>query len=65
MESLSDVSAKWMMQCIANPSYLITKNENRIVLYDSRNHKVVAFKELEELCFVSKGGMQNENQIRT
>ena len=51
METLSEIASKWMMQCIANPSYLITKNENRIVLYDSNKHKVIAYKGLDQLCF--------------
>jgi hypothetical protein len=53
-ELLSQVMAKWAMQCLANPHFIITTSGDHFVLYDLKHKKVIDYKRFGDLQF--KGG---------
>ena len=59
MKSLTELTSRWAMQCLANPSFIITTSGDHFVLYDLNKHKVVEHEQFGNLNLKSE--RRNEN----
>ena len=48
---LGDITSRWAMQCVANPTYIIATSGDYFVLYDLKRKKVVEYERFCDVAF--------------